>query len=272
MTRPLRLLVPDGTYHAVARGIDQGSLFRDDSDRQVFLRLLARVASRLEWVVLAYCLMDNHYHLLVRTPHGNLDRGMQQLNSGHAQAFNRRHGRIGPLFQGRYHGPLIQRDSHVLEVMRYIALNPVRGGVVRVPESWAWSSHPAMVGRVVAAPFLAVSEVLSWFGGSRAVYLAFVDAGHPRDELDHDGATYGDTEFAQAVLPDDRPSSEIARRDWTRGRPLLRGLLDRDDRGQAIATAYRRHGYPLSAIAVELGLHVSTVSRALRRFEQEDAA
>jgi len=272
MTRPLRLIVPDGTYHAVARGIDQGLLFRDDADRHGFLRRLGRVVGRLEWSLLAYCLMDNHYHLLVRTPHANIDRGMQQLNSGHAQAFNRRHGRVGPLFQGRFHAPLIQRDSHVLSVMRYIALNPVAAGLVRVPESWAWSSHPAIVGRIAVPPFLAVDEVLSWFGGSRPRYFAFVDAGDPHEEPDVDGVVYGDSRFARGALPDERPSTEIARRDWTPGRPPLRELLDGHDRPEAVAVAYRKHGYTLSAIARELGVHVSTVSRALRKFERDEAA
>lgn len=106
--------------------------------------------ARFDWRCLAYCLMDNHFHLLVRTPLANLPRGMQQINSGHAQAYNRRHGRTGPLFERRYGAALVQEDVHLLEIFRYIALNPVRAGLCREPEDYAWSSHAALAGIAVS--------------------------------------------------------------------------------------------------------------------------
>ena len=272
MTRPLRVSVPDGTYHAVSRGNNKSPLFEDDADCHRFLTLLGRVVERMEWALLAYCLMGNHYHLLVRTPHANLSRGMQQLNSGYAQALHRRRATGGHVFQGRFHGTLIERDSHLLEVVRYIALNPVRAGFVRFPEDWRWSSHEAIVGAARPPGFLARDELLDWFDGSPARYFGFVAAGDPSDEPDYDGAVFGSDRFALGVLPSKRPTAEIARRDWSQARPLLRELMNDGDRGRAIATAYRRYGYTLSAIAFELGVHVSTVSRALRRFEAGDEA
>jgi REP element-mobilizing transposase RayT len=270
MTRPLRLLVPDGTYHAVARGINRAALFRDDADHAQFLRILARVVDRMGWALLAYCLMGNHYHLLLRTPEANVARGMQQLNSSYAQALNTRYKRSGPVFQGRFHGALIERDSHVLEVIRYIALNPVRAGLVRFPENWRWSSYAATIGAAPAPAFLAVNEVLRWFDGSAARYFGFVAAGDPETDPDFDGVVFGNERFVQGVLADTSRSPEIARRDWSAGRPLLRELFESDDRDAAVARAYREHGYPLSTIALWLGVHVSTVSRALRAFERRD--
>jgi len=108
MARPLRLEFPGGIYHVTARGNERRWIFRDDADRLAFLDVLARVLDRFGWLCLAYCLMGNHYHLLVETPRPNLARGMRQLNGVYAQRFNRRHNRVGHLTQGRYGAVLVE--------------------------------------------------------------------------------------------------------------------------------------------------------------------
>ena len=270
MARPLRPLVHDGIYHAMARGNQRSSIFADDVDRAAFLRLVAHVVDRMGWLCLSHCLMGNHFHLLVKTPQPNLDRGMQQLKSRYAQAHNVRHGRIGHLFGGRYRAILIQQDAHLLEVFRYIALNPVRDGLCRDPADWPWSAHAALAGYTTPPAFLDLMEARAWFGESGAAsrYAEFVAQAHDVD-YEPRGVVYGDDEFKRSVLPSASPSAEIPDRDWSEGRPPLESLLDDPDEPRAIARAYRTHGYPLSAIAASAGVHVSTVSRRLQRYERQ---
>ena len=120
MARPLRLLFENGHYHVTARSWDRSALFRDDEHRLEFLDMLSMTVHRFDWRCLAYCLMGNHFHLLVRTPIPNLPRGMQRLNSGYAQWFNRQGGRKGPVYEDRYHAVLVQREPHLLELFRYV--------------------------------------------------------------------------------------------------------------------------------------------------------
>jgi putative transposase len=129
-----------------SRGVDRADVFRSDLDRHLFLRELEKVVRLFEWELLAYCLMTNHYHLVVRTPHGNLSKGMQRLNGRYAQEFNRRHGRRGHLWQGRFHSEKVRREAHLLELARYVPLNPVRAGICAQPEEWTWSSYRAEMG------------------------------------------------------------------------------------------------------------------------------
>ncbi len=271
MVRPLRLLVEDGTYHVTARGIESRDIFKDRADRAKLLAVLDRTVVRFGWRCLTFCIMDNHFHLLVQTPQPNLSRGMQQLKASYAQAFNRRHGRDGPLFGGRFKARLIQKDAHLLEVFRYIALNPVRAGLCGDASQWAWSAHGAIAGDVPPQRFLAVEEARKWFSspadadGARA-YRAFVGSAEPMlDEADR--IAIGDAAFLRAVLPATSPGAEFRKRDWGPGRPPLSQLLCDGDSGACIARAYRAHGYTLSSIAGFLGCHVSTVSRRLRAHE-----
>jgi putative transposase len=270
MVRPLRLLVEDGSYHVTAKGIGGRVIYTSDAERAEFLWLLGRTVARFGWRCLTYCLMDNHFHLLLQTPQPNLSRGMQQLKGGYAQSFNRRHGREGSLFAGRFKGRLIQGDAHLLEVFRYIALNPVRAGLCADPGEWRWSAHAAIVGAVAHPRFLAVEEARAWFAsavdvdGSMA-YRSFVAEPAPTVG-DHDQVAVGDAEFLRSVLPSASPGPEFRKRDWSAGRPPLEELL-LDDSGACIARAYRAHGYTLSSIASALGCHVSTASRRLREHE-----
>jgi putative transposase len=273
VARPLRLLVPDGLYHVTARGIARAAIYADDRDRRQFLRFLQRTISRFDWRCLSYCLMHNHFHLLVRTPQANLARGMSQLVGGYAQAFNRRYERIGPLFAGRYGAKLIQRDQHMLEVFRYIALNPVAAGLCDDALSWAWSAHAALAGERQPSSWLAVDEARAWFTSPRSIdgvrgYRDFVSspvAMPPQSE----GIVIGDLDFRRQVLPDVRPGPEFPERDWGDGRPGLDQLLKDGGTGRSIAIAYRKHGYTMASLARAMGCHVCTVSRRLRAYEQK---
>jgi REP element-mobilizing transposase RayT len=131
MARPLRIEFAGALYHVTARGDRQENIFVTDADRISFLEILKQVVERFNWLVHAYCLMDNHYHLLVETPDGNLGQGMRQLNGVFTQTSNRNHNRVGHVFQGRYKAILIQKDSYLLELSRYIVLNPVRARMVK---------------------------------------------------------------------------------------------------------------------------------------------
>ena len=139
MARPLRIEFPGAVYHVTSRGNERKAVFRDDQDRKMFLDTLKGVTLRYNWLCHAYCLMENHYHLLIDTPDGNLSIGMRQLNGIYTQRFNKRHGRVGHLFQGRFKAVLVRKDSHLLEACRYVVLNPVRAGRVQRPEEWIWS-------------------------------------------------------------------------------------------------------------------------------------
>ncbi len=138
MSRPLRIEFPGALYHVTARGNARRDIVEDDDDRRCFVDLLAETVQSRRWRLYAYCLMDNHYHLLVETPEPNLSRGMRQLNGVFTQRTNRRHGRVGHVFQGRYKSILVEREAYLLELCRYVVLNPVRAGMAARAGEWRW--------------------------------------------------------------------------------------------------------------------------------------
>ena len=146
MARPLRIEFPGALYHLTSRGDGREDIYRGDGDRRMFLSLLADVCERFNWWGHAYCLMANHYHLLMETPDANLAKGMRQLNGVYTQHCNGVHGRCGHVFQGRYKAILVQKETYLTELARYIVLNPVRAGMVSRAEDWPWSSYRATTG------------------------------------------------------------------------------------------------------------------------------
>lgn len=163
MPRRLRPQIAGAFYHITMRGNARQLIFLLDDDCQVFLELLHTVAERYGWQVYAYCLMDNHYHLIVQTPEPNIGDGMRYLNSMYSRRFNRRHGLSGHLFERRYFCEVIKSDEQLSNTMRYVALNPVRIRLVRRPEHWKWSSYAAAIGLVPAPPFLNAEWLRSQF-------------------------------------------------------------------------------------------------------------
>jgi REP element-mobilizing transposase RayT len=178
MPRPPRTIEPGAIYHVTARGNRRQLLFRDDDDRRLFLTLLDTVAAEGGWRCLGYCLMPNHIHAVLTTKTA-FSRGMQYLCGTYAQRFNRRYAVDGHLFQGRYHARRVESDSHLLEVSRYLALNPVRAGICARPDDWRWGSHRALLGERPDLRALDVEEALAHFGRNpeiaRWTLRAFVD-------------------------------------------------------------------------------------------------
>lgn len=147
MTRPLRIEYPGAVYHVTSRGNRQEVIFLTKDDRISFLDILKKTVDRYNWICHAYCLMGNHYHLMIETPDGNLSSGMRQLNGIYTQTLNRTHNRVGHVFQGRFKSILVEKQSHPLELCRYIVLNPVRAKSCTLPEQWN--------GVVITQPILA---------------------------------------------------------------------------------------------------------------------
>ncbi len=276
MARPLRIEFDGALYHVTSRGNDRKAIFKDDSDRELFLNTLAQVADRFHWVCHAYCLMNNHYHIVIETPDGNLSKGMRQLNGVYTQAYNKRHHRVGHVFQGRFKGVLVQKDSHFLEVCRYVVLNPVRAKMVGQPRQWKWSSYRATAGSTQPHGCLTVDEILCHFGQRRAAaqrtYSEFVQAGigNPSiwDDLEAQ-SLLGVEGFAEGLrhhVSGKRKIREIPKGQRFAGRPALAKLFTQNtrqkkSRDQLIAKAVIKHGYSQMELANHLDLHYSTISR-----------
>jgi putative transposase len=177
MPRKPREEFAGAVHHAFARGNAKGDIYRDDQDRLRYLALLGHVVGRKEWRCLAYCLMDNHVHLLVETPKANLGTGIQLLHGLYAQSFNKRHRRSGHVFQGRFGGVRVGSDEQLLQVARYIARNPVEGGLCGEPDAWPWSSHATALDRR-GPVWLDTTRLLDFFGAAggdaRRRYADFV--------------------------------------------------------------------------------------------------
>lgn len=264
VARPLRLEVENGIYHVTSRGNERKAIYRDNADRERFLEVLGQTVERFAWGCLSYCLMDNHYHLLIRTPQPTLSRGVRDLNGIYAQWFNRRHGRDGHLFQGRFRAILVETDEHLLAAVAYIVRNPLRAGLRTSPRDWRWSSHLAAVGEQPPW-FLAVDELVSYFGSDKASARKQYCELTERHELGdssaiHEGVIAGSDEFVQLHLAGAKATPEIPAAHVRPPRPQLEEIFVGVITVEAIATAYE-HGYSMPAIARHLGLHPSTVSR-----------
>jgi REP element-mobilizing transposase RayT len=269
MPRPLRVQYPGALYHLLSRGNARAPIFFADRDRRVFLRLLADVITDHQWLCHAYCLMPNHYHLVVQTPEANLSHGMQQLNGIYTQRFNRLNGRVGHVFQGRFKSILVEEESHLFELARYVVLNPVRAGLVPDAEEYQWSSLRATVGLTEAPPWLSVDPLMRRFG-SRRRYREFVREGVGRQSRCGDGCgpAMGSDTLVGRMLEEEEPALwRFPRRERTRDRPPLKRLFPptvisnrvrRDDRIREVG---RTRAYTLTAVARHLGLHRSTVSK-----------
>lgn len=280
MSRPLRIEYPGAVYHVTSRGNDKQAVFQDDQDRETFLEILAHVNKRYNWLCHAYCLMDTHYHLMIETPDANLSLGMRQLNGVFTQARNKRFKKTGHLFQGRFKAVLIQKESHLLEVCRYVVLNPVRAHMVERPEEWKWSSYRATAGKEMPPPCLAIDWVLGQFGRSRDKaeigYRQFVQWGIGKDApwLDVKGQILlGDDEFIEGHADYIRKHEDVAdipKSQRYADRPPLDRIFEdsvlrsKELRDRMMAEAVERYGYRQSELARHLKLHTSTVSNILR--------
>jgi putative transposase len=285
MARPLRIEFPGAVYHLTSRGDRREAIFDDDDDRHSFLAVLAHALERGEARALAYCLMGNHYHLVLQTQRANLSTVMRQINGIYTQRYNRRHGKSGHVFQGRFKAILVDKESYLLEVCRYVELNPVRANLVADPLAWPWSSLAAHLGKQAAPPWLdhaAVQALLlnrparSSADAREAArrYAALIASSRDVplwDDALHGQIFLGDDDFAarmraqaaapalQAVdVPRAQRQEASALRDW------LGRCATRDE---AFARAHREGGMTMTTIAAEAGLSVARVSQIIQRWE-----
>lgn len=276
MARPIRLEFGGALYHVTARGDRREAIYEDDADREQFLAVLGDVVGGFNWRCHAYCLMSNHYHLVVETPDGNLSKGMRQLNGVFTQASNRRHGRTGHLLQGRYKAVLVDADSYLLELTRYVVLNPVRAGMVAAPGDWPWSSYRATVGADDPPAWLQAEALLAPFGDRRDAaverYIAFVRAGVGAESIWRHlnrQVFLGDDGFVARVQaqggarPDDLNIPRMQRRPPPL--PLADIAAAHDSRDAAMRAAWASGGYSYREIGDYFGVHLSTVGRAVRQ-------
>lgn len=278
MSRPLRLEFPGALYHVTARGDRLEDIFENDQDRRELLEIVGRALERFEARCLAYCLMPNHYHFVLETRQANLSRLMRQVNGVYTQRFNRRHAKVGHLFQGRFKAILVDRDAYQLEVCRYVDLNPVRGRLVKRPQDWPWSSYRAHVGLGARPAWLDSAVLLRQLAQGEAAgrrrYAEFVAQGRGVKLWDEglSGQIYlGDERFVEKMQAkgESRDTAREIPRAQRRGkpRPLDDYLSHRGGRDEGIMQAYREGGYTQTAIARALGLSVSRISRVIRARE-----
>ena len=225
--------------------------------------------------------MDNHYHLLIETPEGNLSIGMRQVNGIYTQRFNKRHNRTGHLFQGRYKAILIQKDSHLLEVARYIILNPIRAHITKQPDEWNWSSYLATAGMQAPHPCLSTQWILSQFHTNRSTaekgYREFVMEGMGKETIwkeVKEQCLLGEERFAERLKPYIRGHEkipEISKGQRYVSRPGLEKIFTKDicgDKGKRdkmIEEAVYGYGYKQKQIADHLGMHFTSISRILNK-------
>ncbi|MET0981297.1 MAG: transposase [Telluria sp.] len=278
MTRPLRLEFPGALYHVTSRGNRRNPIYVDDADRSAWLRVLGRVCERYHFVIHSFCQMTNHYHLLVETVEPNLSTGMRQLNGLYSQYFNWRHSLVGHLFQGRYKAILVQKESYLLELSRYIVLNPVRAKVVSSLDDWQWSSHPYFVGQEQPPSWLERNGLLNRFGNAHmeaiSAYRAFVLQGineiNPLAAIRHQ-ILLGDDAFVAAHQEPQRSEDlvEVVRTERRAvALPLAEYQAQYADRDEAMARAYLSGAFTMPQIARAFSVSAKTVSRAVAAFEK----
>lgn len=279
MSRPLRLEFPGAIYHLTARGNRRATIYADDNDRLVWLAILGEAAERFNFVIHAYCIMPNHFHLLVRTVDGNLARGIRHLNGSYSQYYNRRHSLSGHLFQGRYHAVLVLGQSYLLELARYIALNPLRAQLIDNVDDWLWGSHYHILNGHAPA-WLDTEWLLSQFGDEDrlARYRTHVAEGvgmpNPLNKLVHQ-LTVAERERCIERLG---PSNGDAARETSKMQKRALALtLDEyealhAERNIAMAVAYLSMAFSMTQIAAHFGMSYRTVSRAVKAWERQRAA
>jgi len=281
MARPIRLEFSGAIYHVTTRGNEGEDVFLDEQDRTLFLQVLGEVVLRSGWIIHAYVLMDNHYHLLVETPKANLSRGMRQLNGVYTQRFNSSHNSGGRVFQGRFNAILVERNAYLLDLCRHVVLNPLRLRAVKNISRYRWSSYRATSGEVEAPVWLNTGWVLGHFGRSASVaqrkYVEYIEAGvglpSPLAKVKSQ-ILLGSTTFVNKMKQ--RLSGNVSAQHNRKKvkRPNLGSLFslkirkDKPQRNEVIRRAYRDYAYTMAEIADAAHIHFSTVSKVIKAGEQ----
>ena len=281
MTRPLRIEFNGAVYHITSRGNARQTIFLDEKDFADFLRVLCSVVKRYHFILHTYCLMNNHYHLLIETPYGNLSKGMRQLNGLYTQRFNQRHQRAGHLFQGRYKAILVDKDNYLLELSRYVVLNPVRAKIVKDPGDWEWSAYQATTGHK-GISCLTTDWILSQFAKEQKAasreYQAFVLSGIKTEsplKAVKGQLFIGQDNFIDTInhlIQGKENLKEITKKQRYVTKPPLNEIFepkDKKSKDQAMYEAHQQYGYTLKDIAEYIGVHYTTVSKVIKRIDGE---
>lgn len=291
MARPPRIEFAGAIYHVTSRADHKASIFADDTDRMDLLSVFAHAASRFDARALAFCLMDNHYHFVIRTAKPNLSRMMRHVNGVYTQMYNRRHNAAGHLFQGRFKAIIVDPNVFLLEACRYVDLNPVRSGKTSHPKRWPWCSYPVHTGRFQSPDWLDSQSVLSKLAGkpvrtqaefkkAQKQYAQFVAQGRgirlwesglrSQIYLGNERFMRRTQSRAGTTHPDAPSLPRMARAASTRklssylGAGKSRNIANRN---LAVTKAYQQGGYTMTAIAESLGLSVSQISRIVKTVE-----
>jgi len=274
MARPLRLEFAGALYHVTSRGDRREAIYLTDEDRNAYLETLSKVCERYNWLVHAYCLMDNHYHLLVETPDSNLSKGMRQLNGVYTQYFNRTHQRVGHVYQGRYKAIIVQKEAYLLEVARYIVLNPVRAKMVRAAKDWAWSSYRATAGLVEPHGWLNTQWIIAHFSRRKTTaidrYRQFVSEGKKQPsiwEQLRNQIYMGNEDYIEKIQRKLGKEADLSEIPLSQRRSIPKSIehyaQKYKERDQAIVATYQSGGYSMKEIAIYFGLHYTSVSRII---------
>jgi putative transposase len=226
MVRPLRFEIEDAVYHITARGNERKDIFIEEEDKKKFIALLSELPGRFGVNLHAYVLMSNHYHLLIETPKGNISKAMHYLNVSYTVYFNRKNGRSGHLLQGRYKSFIIEKESYLLAVSRYIHLNPVRARVVGKPEDYRWSSYRSYIGKGNGSKWLTTDWMLEQFSNdkktARRLYREFVKEGVGKEDDPFSGifrgGILGSVDFMEKI----KSRIDVARHG---SRPFIKSLM-----------------------------------------------
>jgi putative transposase len=294
MVRPLRIEYAGAVYHVTSRGDRREPIAKDDTDRAMFLEVLGQALQRFDAQAWGYCLMGNHYHLVLHTREANLSRLMRQINGVYTQTFNRRHGLTGHLFQGRFKAILVDSDSYLLQVCRYVDLNPVRAKMVKRPDAYAWSSYRALAGMAPCAPWLDAQPLHSQLAPGKsaakaaAQYAEFVAQGHDVALWDaalqqqiylgddafiarmqsHAGIDNTSSTAPKRVAQVSRIHSSAPAKDSDLQNYAKLKAQSKEERNQHIANAFYQGGHTQTAIAIAFKVSTSTVSRIVADYER----
>ena len=285
MARSMRIEFPGAVYHVTSRGDRREAIFDDDQDAQRFMAVLGQATDRFGARLLAYCLMTNHYHLVLVTPTGGLALHMRHINGVYAQSYNQRHGLTGHLFQSRYKAILVDRDAYLMALCRYVELNPVRAGLAAAASNWAWSSYAAHVGAAEAPLWLDVASLHAYVLGRPVTTAAdHIEAARAYAELVaaapeeplwpaclHQQIYLGDADFVarmQALAdPERAQSKQIPHLQRSAPLTLIDWLASCPTREEALLMANRKSGISMTALAAELGVSTARVSQLIKRAE-----
>jgi REP element-mobilizing transposase RayT len=289
MARPLRIEYPCAFYHVTSRGNEQKEIFKSDKDKEKFISYLESSSIRYDAAIHAYCLMNNHYHLLLETPSGNLSQIMRHINGAYTTYFNIKRKRAGHLLQGRYKAILVEADEYAQELSRYIHLNPVRAGLTEKPEEYAWSSYKCYIGKGKRPEWLRIEFILSYFGEKEAAaqrkYHLFVDSVIGCEYKNPLAEMVASTILGSADFVKEITKKYLSGKQNDRNLPALRQLSRRpttekimdmvksviaDDENlsktASIHFCHRYSGETLKEIGTRFSIGESAVSQASRRF------